>query len=463
MRRLSSGIASVAAVLSLSLDLHGAPEEPLWTELGASPRPVAPGPAPLIRLARSAGPAVVNVSTVLPERAGARRAPVRSQGTGFLIRSDGYLLTNHHVIEGADEVRVRLADEREFSGRLIGSDARTDVALLKIDAPGELAVAPLGDSDRIDIGEWVMAIGNPFGLDHTVTVGIISGKGRRDVRPGGSNAGFYDFIQTDASINVGNSGGPLINLRGEVIGVNTAINAQGQGIAFAIPINMVKNILPALKAHGRLARSWLGATLQPLTPSLSRAFGLPDTRGALVAAVLPSSPAERSGIAAGDVIVELDGQAVRRADDLTWRLSIAGAGSRVALTIRRAAATRKVAVLLAADPEEPGEAPALVPRPAPTPLGISVADLSASPAEAGTRGPGVVVLTVEPGSPASEAGIERGDVLLQLGDRPIAGLDEYRRLVNAVPQGAFLRVLARREGRRFWAAFEKRAAAAAVR
>ena len=442
---------------------RAAPDPPLWSELKRPGVAAVAGLPAFARLARGAGAAVVNISVVQADRAAppaaaaagpGRRALTRSQGTGFLIHRDGYILTNHHVIENADEIRVRLVDDREFAGQVVGSDERTDVALLKIEVAGEIAVAPLGDSDHIEIGEWVMAIGNPFGLDHTVTVGIISGKGRRDVRPGGMAAGFFDFIQTDASINVGNSGGPLINLRGEVIGVNTAINAQGQGIAFAIPINMVKAILPMLRQRGHVARSWLGATLQSLTAQLARSFQLADTRGALVAQVTAGSPADRCGLAPGDVVVELDGHPIRRADDLTWQVSTAGAGQRVVLTVRHGAATRKVSTLLVADPDAHNPPPTIPERPRATPLGIMVSEVPASRPEA--RLGGVVVLQVEPGSPASEAGIERGDVLLRIGDGPVSGLEDYRRAVINLPRGALIRVLANRDGKSFWAAFAKR-------
>ena len=452
-----AGVVGIMAAL-LALPALAAPPPPLWIE--QAPRPPRPGSGPpaFARLARGIGSAVVNISSIAPERgslpASGPRGSSRSQGTGFLINRDGFILTNQHVIDGAVDIHVRLADDREFTARLVGSDAKTDVALLKIDAAGELVAAPLGDSDDIEIGEWVMAIGNPFGLDHTVTVGIVSGKGRRDVRPGGSRAGFYDFIQTDASINVGNSGGPLINAVGEVIGVNTAINAQGQGIAFAIPINMVKTILPSLRDQGRVARSFLGVTPQPVTQQLARAFELPDTRGALLAEVAPGSPAEAAGLVAGEVVIEVDGHPVRRADDLTWLVSTAGAGRKVMLSVRRGAATRRVSATLVADPDEPPRPLPEAEAPRASPLGMMVSELSPSQRDRGLKG--VVVRTLEPGSPASEAGLERGDLLLQVGDAALDGLDDYRRVVGRLPPGALIRVLGRRDGRSFWAAFTKR-------
>src|SRR5581483_12375453 len=299
---------------------------------------------------------------------------------------------------------VRLADERELTAHLIGKDDRTDIALLKIEAGGELPVAPLGNSDNVEIGEWVMAIGNPFGLDHTVTVGIVSAKGRRDVRPNNSSSGFYDFIQTDASINPGNSGGPLINTRGEVIGINTAMNAQAQGIGFAIPINMAKVIAPLLKAHGRAPRSWMGIFFQPVTQQLKKAFALADTRGALLSDVVADSPAAKVGLVTGDVVMEFEGRPIRRSDDLIWAVATALPNKKVTLTVVRAGRTFKVEVTPVAAPDEPPLAPA--PRAEPggkkSALGMTVSEISPSIArELGNPGlHGVVVMSVEPESPA---------------------------------------------------------------
>ena len=443
--------------------LARAEEAPLWTEgRRGGPTPAA-GPQTFSRLSRALGPAVVNISTMLGddgEARGARHQRSRGQGTGVLIHKDGFVLTNNHVVEHADEIKVRLADDRQFPAAVVGTDARTDLALLKISVPDEaLPVAPLGDSDRIEIGEWVMAIGNPFGLDHTVTVGIVSGKGRRDVRPGGTTAGFYDFIQTDASINAGNSGGPLINSRGEVIGINTAMNAAAQGIAFAIPINMVKTIVPLLRRHGRAPRSWLGVSPQSVTAALRRAFKLPDMRGALVSEVAEGSPARAAGIESGDVITDFDGQAIRRADDLQWWAATAGAGRKVAIRLRRGGESRVVSVTLAPDPDEAAPVEqAAAGREHPTPLGMVVAEITAAAAAAAElrEARGVVVVQIESGSPASEAGLERGDVLLRVGDDLIAKLEDYGRVVRSVAPGAVIRLLARRDGKNFWAAFEKR-------
>jgi serine protease Do len=414
-----------------------------------------------VKLARSLSPAVVNVVALSSGDEAAHDAQKprgKGQGTGFIIHKSGYILTNSHVIESADDVRVRLADERELTAKVVGKDERTDIALLKIDA-GDLPVAPLGNSDDLQIGEWVVAIGNPFGLDHTVTAGIVSAKGRRDVRPGGANTGYYDFIQTDASINPGNSGGPLINTRGEVVGINTAMNAQAQGIGFAIPVNIAKVIAPLLRQYGRAPRSWLGLYPQTMSVQLRKAFGVSDGRGALVADVVADSPADRAGLRTGDVILELDGKPIRRADDLQWLVGTRPAGTRVSLTVARGGKTQKVDASLQAAPDETPQAPSAPHANAKkSPLGITVSEISPSIArELGNPNlTGVVVMLVEPESPAVEAGIERGDLILRVGEAAVANLDDYAKAVRAVPHGQMLKLLCRREGKSFWVAFVKR-------
>jgi serine protease Do len=458
---LGLGLASFVATVAV------AAEEPLWIEgpaKGVVGTPVNNLQA-FVRLARSFGPAVVNVVAIsspdpVDERnAGDKPRHGKGQGTGFIVHKSGFILTNSHVIEGADDIRVRLSDERELSARLVGRDDRTDIALLKIDAGQELPVAPLGNSDDVQIGEWVMAIGNPFGLDHTVTAGIISAKGRRDVRPGGSQGGYYDFIQTDASINPGNSGGPLINTRGEVIGINTAMNAQAQGIGFAIPINMAKVIAPLLRQFGKAPRSWMGVYPQSITLNLKRAFNLPDRHGALVSDVVPDSPAAHAGLQTGDVILDFDGHPIRRADDLMWLVATGPAGKRVPISLYRKGASSRVEVTLQAAPEEPDHV--ATPKLASThksPLGMTVSEISPGIArELGNpQLRGVVVMSVEPDSPAVEAGLERGDIIVRVGDTPVTSLDDYARTVRAAPHGDMLRLLVKRDGKNTWFAFQKR-------
>jgi serine protease Do len=442
-------------------------DPPLFTEGGHGGLPAN---APInmqsfVKLARGLSPAVVNVVALAPpdeSREGGQpggKPRGKGQGTGFIINKGGFILTNSHVVESADDIRVRLVDERELTAKLVGRDERTDIALLKVEAGGELPVAPLGNSDELQIGEWVIAIGNPFGLDHTVTAGIVSAKGRRDVRPGGANTGYYDFIQTDASINPGNSGGPLINARGEVVGINTAMNAQAQGIGFAIPINMAKVIAPLLRQFGRAPRSWLGLYPQSMTVQLRRAFGVSDTRGALVADVVAESPADHAGLKSGDVILELDGRAIHRADDLQWLVGTRPAGTRVMMTVLRDGKTSKAEAVLQPAPDDAPAAPA-APRANghKSQFGITVSEISPAIARELGNGnlTGVVVMLVEPESPAVEAGIERGDLILRVGDTPITSLDDYGRAVRALPHGQMLKLLCKRDGKSFWAAFVKR-------
>ncbi len=275
----------------------------------------------------------------------------RSLGTGFLIDAEGTIVTNHHVIERAEAIRVQINDRREMEATVAGSDERTDIALLRIksgDAPlTGLAAAPLGDSDRLQVGDWVLAIGNPFGLSHTVTFGIVSAKGRtsRDVPL--DPAGYYNFIQTDASINPGNSGGPLIDMNGQVVGVNTAIQASGQGISFAIPINMVKTILPQLRQSGRVERSWMGIQIDSLNANSAAAVGLRNSRGALVVSVTPEGPAARAGMRLHDVILEFDGHSIQDASELPWLASTAGVGHVATLRVFRDRTERTMRLTLA--------------------------------------------------------------------------------------------------------------------
>ena len=447
---------------ALVLTVAHAAEGPLFTEGAAKGGLPANAPINLssfVKLARSLSPAVVNVISLSSGEAEPGKPRGKGQGTGFIIHKSGYILTNSHVVENSDDIRVRLVDERELTAKLVGKDERTDIALLKVEAGGDLPVAPLGNSEDLQIGEWVIAIGNPFGLDHTVTAGIVSAKGRRDVRPGGANSGYYDFIQTDASINPGNSGGPLINARGEVVGINTAMNAQAQGIGFAIPINMAKVIAPLLRQYGRAPRSWLGLYPQTMTVQLRKAFGVSDARGALVADVVADSPADHAGLRTGDVILELDGRSIHRADDLQWLIGTRSAGTRVSMTVLRDGKSSHIEATLQAAPDETPAAPPAPHAPAKkSPLGITVSEIS--PAIARELGnpnlTGVVVMLVEPESPAVEAGVERGDLILRVGEQAIATLDDYARAVRAVPHGQMLRLLCKREGKAFWAAFNKR-------
>ena len=462
-----------AASIARADQPHPAAGAPLWSEGRHAARAARDA---FVKLAQAIGPAVVNVSTLQLEEDPAHGPQHRHVlGTGVVIHRSGLIVTANHVLDHAVQVRVVFADESERRARVVGRDERTDIALLEVDADRPLTVAPLGDSDRVEIGEPVLAIGNPFGLDHTVTRGIVSGKGRRDIRIGGPTNAFYDFIQTDASINTGNSGGPLIDERGEVIGINTAVNAQAQGIAFAIPINMVKTIVKLLYTEHRAPRSWLGVVTQPLTPPLRRAFGIADARGgALVAEVIDPSPAFYAGLAVGDIVLAIDAAPIRRADDFGWIESTLGVGRAVTLSVERAGHTVELHATLARDPAEP---PLATPRPPPehvTPFGMTVAEITIGIArELGDPAlRGLVVMAVEPESPAGESGVEQRDLLLRVGDQPVATIEQYAAAVNAIPSGGMIRLLLRHtaeappprshgeaphaEPRALWVAFPKR-------
>jgi len=248
----------------------------------------------------------------------------KSLGSGFIIDKEGYLLTNNHVVRDAEDILVTLSDENEYNAKIIGKDEDMDVALLKIDAKEDLPVAKFGDSDALQIGEWVVAIGNPFGLEHTVTAGIVSAKWRTI-----GQGPYNSFIQTDASINPGNSGGPLFNIKGEVVGINSAIVAEGQGIGFAIPINMVKDVLEDLKTEGKIKRGWLGLMIQRVTPNLAKSFGLKENKGALVAEVVTEGPADKAGVKRGDVIISFKGKEIREYTDLSRYAGLTRPGTKV--------------------------------------------------------------------------------------------------------------------------------------
>ncbi len=432
----------------------------------AAPKTRAPKPRPPIasdtfeKLAAEVGPAVVFIRAVT--QGGPGKPP--SLGTGFIIDAKGRILTNHHVIEGADEVRVRLADDRWLAAEVLGADPKSDVALLKVEPPGPLAVARLGDSDTLQVGAWVIAIGNPWNFDHTVTAGIVSALGRSEVRPPSKIALYANFIQTDAAINQGNSGGPLIDLSGAVIGINSAIfrpNREGgaEGINFAIPINVARQLLPVLEKHGRVPRAWLGLEVQPVSPWLQQAFRLPERRGALVASVRPGSPAAQAGLLPGDVVVELDGSPVGRAHELEWHAALLPVGASVLLGVVREGKRRDVPVRMAPSPEgaDAASPPARRRRP-PSAIGIAVAEITPELAKQRklASASGVVVVEVDDGSPALEAGVQRDDVVLRLGATLVRSIDDYMAALRQVKAGQMLVLLLARSEERLWAAFPRR-------
>ncbi|HEU4342722.1 MAG TPA: DegQ family serine endoprotease [Candidatus Binatia bacterium] len=369
--------------------------------------------------------------------------PFRRQGTGsgFIIRKDGLILTNNHVVENAQEITVTLSDKQQYKAKILGRDSKTDLAVIKIETKASLPAATLGDSDTLRVGDWVMAIGNPFGLSNTVTTGIVSAKGRT------IGAGPYDdFIQTDASINPGNSGGPLFNMSGEVVGINTAIFSQSGGnigIGFAIPVNLVKNLVPELETKGAVTRGWLGVSVQPLTPDLARSFGLDKERGALVGDVVAQGPADKAGIKRGDVIVGYDGKKVDQSVTLPSLVAATPVGKTVSVEVIRDGKPRTVSVAIgklndptaaAMPPQEKGE------------WGLALQDIR--PEERGQMGltgtEGVLVTAVTPGSPARNAGIQPGDVILQVNQVPVSSVQGVQDAVAKVKGDKPLLLLLRR-------------------
>jgi serine protease Do len=369
--------------------------------------------------------------------------PERKQqgvGTGCIISREGYILTNNHVVEGADQIKVKLADGKEIDGRIIGRDPKTDLALVKIDGASDLKPLKLGDSDALKVGNWVVAVGSPFGLEQTVTAGIVSAKGRV------IGSGPYDnFIQTDASINPGNSGGPLINMQAEVVGINTAIMASGQGIGFAIPINMAKDIAPQLEKKGHVTRGLLGVGIQDLTPELAKSFGLKETQGALVANVVSGGPAEKAGIASGDVIVMFNSQPVSGAKDLSRIVAATPVGENVTVRVMRNGKTLDIQAKVG-EMEEEGTTAAAADASHKT-LGVSVQNLTPQiAAELGLKkNIGVVVTGVEPGSAAAEARVQTGDVIQEINRKPVKNVMEFMQKIDHAKAGETLLLLIQRE------------------
>jgi serine protease Do len=342
----------------------------------------------------------------------------RGVGSGFIMSREGFILTNNHVVEDAEQIKVKLANDKEYDAKVVGRDPKTDLALIKVEGTSDLYPLKLGNSDDLEVGSWVLAIGSPFGLEQTVTAGIVSAKGRV------IGSGPYDnFIQTDASINPGNSGGPLINMRGEVIGINTAIIANGQRIGFAIPINMAKEIVPQLQEKGHVTRGWLGVSIQEVTPALAKSFNLKEEKGALVAQVFSGSPAEKAGIEQGDVIVEFDGKEVADSKDLPRMVASTPVGKSVTIKLWRNGKVidRQLKV------GEMQEKVEMTSAPSQKSLGISVQNLTPEIARGLglKKDTGVVVTRVEPGSPAADAGIQTGDLIREVNRAPVKDTEDF--------------------------------------
>jgi serine protease Do len=446
---------------------------PIWSERASAPAGQIQAPD-WVRLSKEAKPAVVNISTKLNAESQAPpplrgrpdersfedffkrffdegpHRPTRAGGSGFILNANGFIVTNNHVVENATDIQVKLDDGRELPAKVVGRDAKTDLALLKVEATG-LPVIPLGDSTALQVGEPVMAIGNPFGLEQTVTTGIVSATGRV------IGSGPYDnFIQTDASINPGNSGGPLINARGEVIGINTAIVSRGGGsvgIGFAVPSSLAKTVITQLASRGTVERGWLGVSIQPLTKELARSFKRDDRSGALVSAVMDGSPAAKAGIKTGDVIVEFNGRKIAKATDLPGLVADVPVGKDVPIVVVRDGAEQRLdahiarledeaSTKVAAEPTGKGQlglSVQLVTPPVARELGLKVKE-------------GVLVRDVVEGGRAAEAGIRAGDVIVELDRQPVRTVDDFKARLAGLAKDVPVVMLVNRDGQTMYVA-----------
>ncbi|MCB1197600.1 MAG: DegQ family serine endoprotease [Deltaproteobacteria bacterium] len=375
----------------------------------------------------------------------------QSLGSGFIISEDGYIVTNNHVIDQADEIKVTIGKDKEYIAKVVGTDPKTDVALIKIDAKEKLHALAMGDSDDLEVGEIVVAIGNPFGLSHTVTQGIVSAKERT------IGFGPYDnFIQTDASINPGNSGGPLLNLKAEVVGINTAIHATGQGIGFAIPINLAKNIIPQLEQDGAVTRGWLGVYIQPIEENMLESLGLSSVRGALVAKVQVDSPADKAGIEPGDVILKVDGKKITKSADLPKLIANIPVGEKTVITLMRNKKEKDLTVIVGKleDDDAKKVQPDAGKKIEKDKLGMIVSPLSDEDRKAfglANDTQGLVIRSIEPGSPVQGRGIQVGDLIQELNQQKVPDLATYEKIMQKMDEKStvMLKVIQKDGGRLF--------------
>ncbi len=385
------------------------------------------------------------------QRQAPRKFYERGQGSGFIISKDGYILTNNHVVGDVDKITVELQDGRKFeNARLIGTDPDSEVALIKIEG-NNFPVLPMGNSDKIEIGDWVIAIGNPFGLSETVTVGVISAVGRSNVHI----AAYEDFIQTDAAINPGNSGGPLIDLDGKVIGINTAIFSQSggyMGIGFAIPINMARNIEQQLKSHGKVSRGYLGIYGQDITPEMAKLLQLKSSQGVIVASIEKDSPAEKAGLKSHDVLLEMSGKKIESYDSFRNKVAMLKPDSRITFLLSRDGKTTEITVTLAERPTEVAQGNQPKGRQqSQEALGIEVQSLTKDLAErfGYALGQGVIVTRVVPGSPAADAGVQPGDLIQSVNRESVSSADDFEKAVASTKDNKILLLIKRGEYSQF--------------
>ncbi len=445
-----------------------------WGLATAQKDDVAMVPANFTQLAEKAKPGVVNIRTERTIKGGGkvfrhffgdqfnnRRNPFedffgpffdqpqrdfkqRSLGSGFIIDKAGYIVTNNHVVAEADQIKVKLANDKEFDATVVGRDPKTDLALIKIKGAKDLKPLPLGDSSNIKVGSWVVAIGSPFGLEQTVTAGIVSAKGRI------IGAGQYDdFIQTDASINPGNSGGPLLDMQGRVVGINTAIVASGQGIGFAIPIDMARNIVAQLKEKGEVTRGWLGVGIQDITPELAEYYGLELQKGVLVTQVFEGDPADKAGIKTNDIIISVDGKEISTARELSGMIANISVGDKTRLKLLRGGKQMTLTVTLGNQPKDMARAGSQ--EQSNGALGLQVAELTAERAQQfglDMDENGVLVVDVESGSRADQAGMQVGDIIKGINRKKVDDLEVYRKIMDRIDpdKEIMMLVMRRNEG-----------------
>ena len=456
-------IVSFVEVLRSSLFPSGAPEIP--TAAAVSSSETTPGS--FSDLAERVKPAVVNISTTktFKGRSGLgtpfgrspfsgrfgddfferffgdipqREFKQRSLGSGFIISNDGYIFTNNHVVEQTDKILVKVSDGKEYEAKIIGTDAKTDIALIKIKPDNSLPFVEIGDSDSVRVGEWVIAIGNPFGLEQTVTAGIVSAKGRV------IGAGAYDnFIQTDASINPGNSGGPLFNMAGKVVGINTAIVAQGQGIGFAIPMNMAKSILSDLKTKGKVTRGWLGISVQDISEDIAKNLNHKNKNGALVSDVFKDDPADKAGIKVGDIIVEINGKSIKDTHELLLTIASLHVGEKVLIKGLRDGREISFQVVVTERKDKPEIA---LTKKSGGYFGIAAQEITKDLAKQMgiSSDAGVIVTDVEEGSPADDVGIQTHDIIVQVNKVKVSSMKKYTTEMNKAAEKKSVILLVKR-------------------